>query len=66
MREAMSIRIVPSERGDRVVIHPAQGGSGGDQRRQKRNADQNSPAEDAGAAEQAPKASINGHVDKLV
>jgi hypothetical protein len=59
----MSIRIVPSERGDRVAIHPAQGGTGGDQRRQKRDADHNSPAEEA---EQAPTTSINGHVDKLV
>jgi hypothetical protein len=64
MREIMPIRIVPSERGDRVAIRPAQGGSGGDQRRQKRDADHNGSAEDA---EQAPtKKNINGHVDKLV
>ena len=63
MRDAMSIRIGPSERGDRVAIRPAQGGSGGDQRQQKRDADHNSPAEDA---EQVPTTSINRHVNKLV
>jgi hypothetical protein len=62
----MFIRKAPSERGNHVAIRPAQGGSGGDQRRQKRDADHISPAEDAGASEQAPSTNINGHVDKLV
>jgi hypothetical protein len=61
----MAILIVPSERGNHVAIQPAQGGSGGDQRRRKRDADDISPAEDSGASDQAPSTNINGHVDKL-
>lgn len=62
----MSIRIEPSERGDRIKIHPPQGGSDGRQRGQKRDADHDSPVEDVGASEQAPTTGINGHIDKLV
>lgn len=65
MRDAMSIRVVPSGRGNHIEIQPAQRGSGGDQRRRKRDAD-HGPTEDVGALEQTPTPSINGHVDKLV
>ena len=62
----MSIRVVPSERGNHIEIQPAQRGSGGDQRRHnKRDAD-HGPAEDVGPLEQTPTPSINGHIDKLV
>ena len=61
----MSIRVVPSERGNQIEIRLAQRGSGGDQRRHKRDAD-HGPAEDVDALEQTPAPSINGHVDKLV
>lgn len=46
MREPMLIRIAPSETGNSVAIKPAQGGSAGRQRDQKRSTDQNGKAED--------------------
>jgi hypothetical protein len=63
----MLIRIAPSERGNSVAIKPAQGGSAGGQRGQKRGADRNSAAEneDAGTSEQTTTAPTNGHIDKL-
>jgi len=70
MREAMLIRITPSERGSRIAINPAQDGSAGDQHGQKRGAGHDKagldkPAEDVGTPEPAPAAPTNGHVDKL-
>jgi len=61
----MFIRIAPSERGNRAAIQPAQGGSAGNQRGQKRDADHDKPTEDAGTSEHAPTTSTNGHVDRL-
>jgi hypothetical protein len=65
MREGMFIRFAPSERGNRVAIHPAKGSSAGDQHGKKSDADHDKPAEDADTSEQAPTISIKGHVDKL-
>jgi hypothetical protein len=61
----MSVRVVPSERGNRVAISPAKAGSGGDRRGQKRGTDQEKPADDADTSDQALTAPANGHVDKL-
>ena len=67
MREPMLIRIAASEIGNSVAIKPAQGGSAGTRRDQKRSTDQNGKAEDedAGTSEQAPTAPTDGHIDKL-
>lgn len=61
----MLIQITPSERGNRIAINPTQGGSAGDQRRQRQGAGHDKPAEDAATPEQEPAAHTNGHVDKL-